>query len=38
LTSREAVLTLSSAKDEMKRLSEKYPNGFDDFKEVVPED
>lgn len=24
-----------SAKDEMKRMSEKYPNGFDDFKEVV---
>ena len=27
------VLTRDSAKDEMKRLAEKYPNGFDDFKE-----
>ena len=23
----------ASAKDEMKRMSEKYSNGFDDFKE-----
>lgn len=22
----------------MKRLSDKYPNGFDDFKEVVPQE
>lgn len=28
------ILTIFRAIDEMKRLSEKYPNGFDDFKEA----
>lgn len=34
----DALLTQRSAREEMRRLSEKYPNGIDDFKDVVPQE
>ena len=30
------LLTLASAKDEMKRMSEKYSNGYDGFEGAKP--